>query len=664
MPCAVRSRWPCEGGGTMTRAAVAIVGMGPRGTIVLERLAARLKRALATDPASVPRLRVHLVEPTQFGAGAVWRTDQPADMCMNTLAAASTLFTDDSWTGPAPAPGPTFHQWAESVRRARRTDDGVSLEAHAAELDAMLAWAHPSRALFGQYAAWAFRRARAALAATGRVELVEHRTRLEALARTDPGFRLSLADGTELQVDAAVLALGWVATAPGAGDRQLAEEVQRAGQAADLRWVAPDSPIDQDLDGIAAGEHVLVRGLGMGFFDFMSRVTIGRGGRFEATDDHSATAGLVYHPSGDEPVLHVGSDRGVPFLSKTRYGSLPPRPALTTLRAAVAAAPRPLPVAELFPAILRDAITDHARVLARTTAERLTGPEELVARLEALPLDAGLDEVRGVVADHVPEALRFEPTDWEFPAAHAHHQSAQDFDRFVHELLRRDLAEADRGHDSAIKAGLWAISAARMVVGLASTFHDVDAEGDHALRRLLRWGGLLGSGPPAFRNEQLLALAEAGLVHFVGPRSIVQVQDDRFAMWSPVVPGSRVTSGVLVDAWMRSPDVLRPADPLAAALLEQGLVRPLRRPDAQGSPVSSGAVDVVPRTGETIGADGRPVDGLFMVGIPVDGARRDTIQAPVPGIDSSTLHEASAVAGRLLELLGQAAGDAADRRAS
>lgn len=632
--------------------ALMIVGVGPRGTIVLERLAALLGRHLDEDPGSVDPITVHLVEPTQFGAGAVWRTDQPGDLCMNTLAAGSTLFTDDSYTGPGPTvPGPTFYDWAQQVRQARRTDDGVDLAAFAHELDLTLPYSHPSRALFGHYSAWAFRRATRTLVDTGRVTIVEHRTRAVTLRSDGDHYLVGLADGSQERVRAVVLALGWVPVLPGAADAALAAGLEAHPDAADLTWVGPDSPIDQDLSRLQPGQQVLVRGIGMGFFDLMSQLTIGRGGRFETLDDYSSGAGLVYHPSGREPVLHVGSDRGVPFLSKTRYGSMPPRPAMTNLRTAIAGAPRPLPVGRLWPAILRDGITAHAAVLVRTRPDELTDPDQLVPALESLPVDAALDEVRQVVARHVPSRWRFEPTDWEHPAAQATFDGPDAFDAFVVGLLQRDLAEADLGHDSAIKAGLWAISAARMHVGLACTFDDVDADGEQDLQRLMRWGGMVGSGPPAFRNEQLLALYEAGLVHFVGPRTQVRLGEQGFEMWSPQVPDSTVTSTALVDAWMRSPHATRSADPLVSGLLDAGLARPLSRPDGSGRRVESGSFDVLAATGELIGATGDPVPGLFMVGIPVDGARRDTIQAPVPGIDSSTLREAGAVAARLLDLL-------------
>lgn len=84
---------------------VAVVGAGPRGTSVLERLCASAPELLASGA----RLTVHVVDPSPPGPGRVWRTDQPAELLMNTVSCQVTLFTDDSVdcspdpSGPEPA---------------------------------------------------------------------------------------------------------------------------------------------------------------------------------------------------------------------------------------------------------------------------------------------------------------------------------------------------------------------------------------------------------------------------------------------------------------------------------------------------------------------------------------------------------------------------------
>lgn len=60
---------------------VAIVGMGPRGLSVLERLLVRLSSRLPTRP-----VVIWAIEPVEHGPGRVWRTDQPGWLTMNATA--------------------------------------------------------------------------------------------------------------------------------------------------------------------------------------------------------------------------------------------------------------------------------------------------------------------------------------------------------------------------------------------------------------------------------------------------------------------------------------------------------------------------------------------------------------------------------------------------
>ncbi|RAE51566.1 hypothetical protein DN540_37780, partial [Burkholderia multivorans] len=72
---------------------VAIIGVGPRGLSVLERLVALGARRW--DPARGP-IVIHLVDPYPPGAGIVWRTDQPPSLLMNTTMGEQTIFPDGS----------------------------------------------------------------------------------------------------------------------------------------------------------------------------------------------------------------------------------------------------------------------------------------------------------------------------------------------------------------------------------------------------------------------------------------------------------------------------------------------------------------------------------------------------------------------------------------
>ncbi|MER6563752.1 FAD/NAD(P)-binding protein, partial [Streptomyces sp. NPDC001027] len=90
---------------------VAIVGSGPRGVSVLERMAARLAEGTVQEA-----VEIYLVDSHQVGAGRIWRTDQPAWFLMNTVADEVSAFSGPPDGGPArPGAGPSLAQWWSSV---------------------------------------------------------------------------------------------------------------------------------------------------------------------------------------------------------------------------------------------------------------------------------------------------------------------------------------------------------------------------------------------------------------------------------------------------------------------------------------------------------------------------------------------------------------------
>lgn len=66
---------------------------------------------------------------------------------------------------------------------------------------------------------------------------------------------------------------------------------------------------ERNFDKFESHKPVIVRGLGLNFFDVMNELMIGRGGTFTKQSDGS----LTYHPSGKEPKLIIGSRSGIPY---------------------------------------------------------------------------------------------------------------------------------------------------------------------------------------------------------------------------------------------------------------------------------------------------------------------------------------------------------------
>ncbi|AVH88872.1 FAD-NAD(P)-binding [Corynebacterium camporealensis] len=618
--------------------AIAIVGAGPRGVSLIERIAAHL-------PADNAALDIHLVDDAQHGAGRIWETDQTRTLCMNTLAGAVTLFTEPESTMTAPVlEGPTQYEWIQLLRgeedgikpekvatyRAHPADPAVA-EAFAEELKASKPESNPSRALYGAYIEWFMEVALAQLPEN--VTVHQHHSRAVGVHERGDHDVIELADGTEVRADATVLAYGW--QVPGLTESE--EHIAEAG----LHWVRPDNPVEQPLADVPADQEVLVRGLGMGFFDVMALVTAGRGGRFVEDD---SPAGLHYEASGKEPRLVVASGRGYPFIPKSEYHSLPPKAKLVRFNAALGQLGDEVDFGvDLLPAILRDAYAEYYETQARVEPEALQVPlEKIVERIDETVVDgADLKTMANQLRDAL-EDVSTEPLDlahWSDPLADFDGEGSEELTAFIAKGLARDIREAVAAQDSPLKSALWAVASSRKQSSIAGSEGRMTWESRQVrTRQLMAFGQMVGSGPPLFRTRQLLALIEAGLVRFVGGRPRLGI-GKQFELRGSA---GEASSDWLVDAWMHQPDIRRAADPLAVSIADR--VRSfVDHGNATGSPETTWERLVVRGDGDI---DKR----LHIVGIPTYAQWPDTTISPMPGTDPLMLQETDRTAGSLVRI--------------
>ena len=612
---------------------LALVGAGVRGTQLLLRLSREL-------PDEGGTLDLHVIDPFPFGAGRTWRTDQSDALLMNGPTESVSAFRLGE--------GPDLVTWLDAQAPDRPSRRGE----------------FPSRNVYGRYLTGAFEEALAALPA--RVRVHRHQAWVRSiLPVADGGYRLVLEsvhttgeDGpTTVSAGVVVLALGWLEAESHSG---VAEGLPEGGA-----WIAPGHPAEQDLSVIAAGAPVLVRGLGMSFFDSLSLLTVGRGGSFQPHPEGGGR--LDYEPSGREPVVYVGSRRGVPFRAK---------------------AGRPV-----------DAVGDGEVVLPRN------GPHpalEAVLRSGTGPLTAADGLLEAVLADARdavaaaggdPSAVTFEAL--EAPLAGRTWESWQHVHEATLAELEHDVAETRRAATSPLKAAHRSIGESRRIIAPVLQTRGIDASAWPAYQRILRLGAMLAGGPPLERAEQLLALVRAGVVRFLGPDSAItvasearanQAQPDQPDGAAPVLqarsPHVASTDGprasVLLDAWMHAPSLATTLDPLLRSLLDTGLARvhrvmpsldaevsqdggaPLGGKASQdgGAPLGgeasgppSGAIDVEVITGALVGADGVAQHRLLALGIPTEGARAFTILSPFPGVDERAIDECTRAAAHVAGLL-------------
>ena len=639
----------------MTGACVetAIVGAGPRGLSVLERLCARERKS-----PSCRRLTVHLVDPAPPGAGRVWRRDQPRHLLMNTVASQVSVFTDASVTIGGPIEeGPSLYEWSQAlVHGTLEAAPGLD-PAEARDLGPD---AYPTRAFYGHYLHWVF--GRLVAGAPAHMEIRVHARRAVSLDDesdghaapadgADPPQLLVLDDGTRLGgLASVVLAQGHVPVQLTGGEAAFASfAAERDG----LTYIPPANPADVDLAALEAGRPVLLRGLGLNFFDYLALLTLGRGGRFE----RSGSGALVYLPSGEEPQLYAGSRRGVPHHArgeneKGAHGRYRPR-LLTAERAAALRRPtgeRPSFRTALWPLIAKE--VEAVYYAALLTARGADG-EGFAARYlagEAEPADADI-----APADH---------WDWawvERPYAGRDFTGPENYRDWLLGHLRQDVRHARQGNVSGpVKAALDVLRDLRNEIRIA-----VDHQGlDGASHRdeLDRWytplNAFLSIGPPASRIEELVALIEAGTVVPVGPGmavSAVAADDEeghgaRFVAASSVVPGPPVHATALIEARVPESDLRRTADPLLRHLVTTGQATTYRIPVHGGSAYETGGLAVAERPYRLVDAEGRAHRRRFAYGVPTESVHWVTAAGIRPGVGSVTLEDSDAIAAAVLSV--------------
>ncbi|WP_406161516.1 FAD/NAD(P)-binding protein [Streptomyces sp. NBC_01005] len=563
-----------------------VIGAGPRGTGLIERIAANAPALYGDRP-----LAIHLVDPYPPGGGRIWRHDQSPLLWMNSMAEDVTMFTDDTVRQEGPTrPGPALHTWAAGIRDGRiDLPDGAGTDPGLLdEIKALEGTDFPSRRLQSVYLRWVYEQAVAALPEG----ITVHWHRGSALRVTGPREgrqRVWLAGrGTPLLADAVAVTIGHLEAEPEPEQLRLADFADRHG----LLHLPPDFTADTDLTAVPAGEPVVVRGFGLAFVDLMVLLTEGRGGRYEDGE---------YVPSGREPVLHVGSRRGVPYHSKIGYtwdGERPPLPRFLgpERTEALLAADRPVDFRrDVWPHVDKELGYAHYHRLFTAHPERTTG-DWAGFETEYAAADPAGPELAALVAAAVPDpADRLDLEALDHPLDGVRHPS---FDALQEGLRGYITADLERRHDPGHSPDL------AVFLGLLSVYGQLIRLGDLGGW----WHGFfsyLASGPPGPRLHQLLALSRAGVVRFLGAGMTVETDERRglFLAGSDTVPGQRIAARTLVEARLPDPTLERTRSPLLQELYDDG-----------AAATATGLLSVAPDSGRILGRDGRPHPRRFALG--------------------------------------------------
>lgn len=268
--------------------------------------------------------------------------------------------------------------------------------------------------------------------------------------------------------------------------------------------------------GIRPGEPVLIKGLGLTFFDYVTLLTQGRGGEFRELDGE-----LRYVPSGKEPCITAFSRSGAPLSARGRNQKRPderwePRFLTPEEISRHHAGGSQLFSSAVWPQLVKEVELCYALTSARNRG--VVFDESLAIGL----LNESFEDFRGYC-----HSIGVETTfPWRrlvMPLA-SFERAERDGNQVLMAYLEDDLRRANRGNvDEPFKAA-------------CDVFRDVRNE----VRDAVHWGGInrwsfekeLNSkytkiatyasvGPPAKRVAELIALLKSGVVTILDPDPFV-----------------------------------------------------------------------------------------------------------------------------------------------
>lgn len=612
----------------MTLFVFAIVGLGPRGLTLLDRL-------IETYRWKQPdyQLTVHLVDPGDPGEG-VHGSCQPDHLLVNTPGRMITMFPKEAIAGAPPREvGPSLPEWA---RLAGYRRIGSRYQICDADIgDEIGDEDYLPRGLLGKYLSWYFDRTVGDLPAG--LSVVHNKLRAtDAEIRDDKIVSVEFETGFRLQTDFVFVATGHGVNRPNSQEQAFGEFVKDNSYRNDKLLFYRDPYPLVKLADVRPEATVALQGCGLTAHDIIAELTVARGGEFAPLGDQ-----LSYHKSGREPRLLLFSRSGLPFcaraVNRKEAGSLYK--------------------AHFFKPDAIAAIRDEA--IARGLDGRLDFDLDVLPLLKKEMAYVYATTKHGTACN--PSSYEPDDEDYEsieramHPLRFARFNDILQFRQHIIAYLEADILDASLGNQTGpIKAAVEVIRDSRQCLRLAVEFCGLTAESHqrfdaHHQPMMNR----LAFGPPLQRNRELLALIRAGVLDIAaGPSPTVHpdVQQGKFVVTTEFEQERHaVSADVLI---LGRIDFFRPLQD--TSLFYRNLsVRGIVRPFCNGT-YHPGGLDIN-RENHPLMLNGAPVSNMWVVGYPVEGAHFFTHALPLPLLNSRHVLDADRCVLELFEALSNGA---------
>ncbi len=557
---------------------IAVIGAGPYGLIALDRL---IKQAPESE-----KIELLLFDPDGPG-GNVWREDQTDQVIMNTVMQHVTLYSEDE--------GPNLAEWnqkeAPSYLSSLAFGETFFSETNLKEND------YCQRRYYGVYQKWFFDELLKTLPENVVVKMVKERV-VDLIIGEN---QIILQASGIYQVDDVILATGHSQNELNRSE----EENQNYANKHGLFYQSPGNPSDTQLGYLIEGEPVILRGLGLSFFDYIALFVDRWGGKFFEGEDGC----LVYYPSGNEQLLIAGSGRGLPYHARPNNQKEPGEDA------------QPQILTEKFMTQFNGS-ADELFDLLKKEAELIFYQKKLSSTemdLEAFLSDYRSDDRESVLKKYqIPIESRL---DWSVLLNPAKGVSPQAFPNFILEYLKKDITEAELGNQTG------------PIAAAVDTYKELQAPFNYMLDHekftpkeyfddffgtFNRNYSFLTIGAPVIRQKQLLALIEAGIVKILAPEMVVEREGGEFLAYSKRAPARFFKTKNFIEARLPATSLKRTKNSLLIRMREKGYLSSHNVP-FKGKKHFTGAIKVARETHQVIDQNDKVLPHVYCYGIPLEG---------------------------------------------
>lgn len=606
---------------------IAIIGAGPRGMLTLERISSWQKQ-------SNEKIEVEIFDPYPIG-GRVWTTNQPHELIMNTAAQHITLFYDNTVESLGPIiNGPSLYEWAHQQAKEyiiKNNYENIFIN----EITNLGPNDYSSRSLYGIYINWFYDYIKKN--SSNDLAINFQQVEITDIKKSIDGFNITYnKNKTNMYADYIIMALGNLENTPTDSEINLNEFANKNN----LHYFSPGFPNELNFDKIPAQENVIMRGLGLSFFDFMARFTIGRGGQFKRNSDGN----LIYYPSGKEPHIIAGSRRGFPYHAKGRNEKEPGE--------------------ELRPHYLTPAFINSLQSGKKVTSDELWSliKNEIEYVYYSLLIKQQYPEINyyqfelAFLSDpkkslHDFNIKESDLLNWNYIKNPSIDESyKKNPHKFMIDYLNKDAQDAEGGtktnpYSSALEVLRDMRNPLRNIIS-----NQLLTDEEHI--RLFMWFNslvnFLSIGPPAIRIEQLAALISANIVKILPPGMTVETSDDHYTTYGKFDPNQIYSANTLIEARVPSVNAKTATSKLLSNLLKNNYASLYSLSKKDDDTIKTGAIHTDLKTSQLI-VNNKIINNLYFWGVPTEGQNWLTTASPRPFVNDVSLRIANDIVTDIFE---------------